>query len=267
MDVVNIFWWLECVLFAAAVAVVIILLPKKLPRFALILGRFVSPNMLSVLHVPIALIGYFYFYLNGDLMPCAILLGVSAAMDSLDGQLAAVLDAYLKLPKPQTFWQSLFHRGKTELGQSMDPAMDKAALLPIYIHIAYGYICYMLTDGVDMAEKICYLCSASFIACTILTDLMGTIIRFDYFKRKGLIKNGKAATWAGKSKTLVQWLWFILYPAQGMRWVTDGAFVYSVILAFLLSGIMSLAVISLLSKMFTLKKEWTKMFEHKVEVE
>jgi len=265
MNVANISQWLEYVLFAAAVAAVIIKLPKISVRAVLFIGRFLPPNIISILHVPIALIGYFYFYLNGDLMPCAICLGVSAAMDSLDGQMSRLMDAYLKLPKPHGFWKSLFHRGGTELGQSIDPAMDKAALLPIYIHIAYGYIAYVLTDGVDTAEKICYLCGASFIACTILTDLMGTIIRFDYFKKKGLIKNGKAATWAGKTKTIAQWIWFILYPAQNMGWIPDGAFVYNVTLAFLLSGIMGLAGISLLSKMFTIRKEWTKAFEHSMD--
>jgi phosphatidylglycerophosphate synthase len=271
MDVVNIFWWLECVLFAAAVAAVIILFPKisdwifkkngstLMIRLVLMIGRFLPPNVLSILHVPIALIGYFYFYLNGDLMACAICLGVSAAMDSLDGQMARLMNEHLKLPKPQGFWTSLFHRGGTELGESIDPAMDKAGLMPIYIHITYGYICYVLTDGMDMAYKICYLCCACFIACTILTDLMGTVIRFDYFKKIGLIRSSKAATIIGKTKTVTQWLWFILYPMQDMKWIENEAFEYSVVLAFFLSCIMVLAIFSLLSKMRALEKHWAKL--------
>jgi phosphatidylglycerophosphate synthase len=262
MQVANMIGWFQCILLAAVVVVLLLSVPDYI---WLKVGRFISPNQLSILHVPVALVAYFYFYdRNGDFISFAVLMALSGIMDRLDGHLAKVQDVYLKLPPPKTFWQALSHRGGTELGKSLDPAMDKLALMPIYIDIAYDYFVFVLKDGMSIELKAVYLIGAGLIAACILTDVLGTIIRLDYFKRKGIL-NSAGSTWAGKSKSTIQWFFFIFYPIHDQNWIPDFNFSYTVVIDFLLLSILVLAIMSLISKMTSLKQEWTKTFEHSVD--
>lgn len=262
MEAANIIGWVQCILLAAMVVVLLLSVPDHL---WLKVGRFISPNILSILHVPVALVAYFYFYdRNGDFISFAALMGLSGIMDRLDGHLAKVQDVYLKLPPPKTFWKALSHRGGTELGKSLDPAMDKLALMPIYIDIAYDYFVFVLEDGMSIELKAVYLIGASLIAASILTDILGTIVRLDYFKRKGIL-NSTGATWAGKVKSVVQWFFFIFYPIHDQNWIPDFNFACTLVIDVMLLGILALAIMSLVSKMTSLRQEWNKTFEHSVD--
>lgn len=158
---------------------------------------------------------------------------------------------------PQTFREAIWHPGGSELGKVIDPAMDKAAVLPIYVWIA----CRWIVDTTYDPLSYLYLFGSVIIGLILLTDISGTVIRMDYFKRKGWIKS-KGATWAGKVKALSQWLWLLVYLIQDQHMLPSYKISMPAILDILLIGIFALGIISLVSKMFPVKEEWVQVFKH-----
>lgn len=161
---------------------------------------------------------------------------------------------------PQTFSQAIRHPGGSELGKVIDPAMDKAAILPIYVWIAFQ----LASNTTHMPFYSLYLFGSIIIGFILLTELAGTVIRMDYFKRKGWIKS-KGATWAGKIKALAQWLWLLVYLIQDQHMLPSYKIFMPIILDVFLVGIFALGIISLLSKIIPLKEEWGQAFKHNEE--
>lgn len=217
-----------CLLCSLCIALVML----KVPNNALcVVGqlKFLTPNWISVWHTPLAWSGYI-LYLYGHWFIGFQIVVVAAVMDRLDGRIARLLSSLPGAPmQPKGFWDSLFHPGKSEWGEHIDPAMDKLAILPIYSHMLY------LThiDVVLFSVLVC-------------TEAFGTFIRMRMFKR--LLK-GAAATWAGKTKSLLQWLLLIIYAPLGQGWVPDKFIeLYGQIMYFGLAVILVFAVISVFTK-------------------
>jgi len=158
---------------------------------------------------------------------------------------------------PRNFWEAIRYPGGSELGRVIDPAMDKAAVLPIYIWIAYLWI--MNPCPAPLCHL--YLLGVIIIGLIMLIEICGTLVRLDCFKKMGLIK-GKGATWAGKIKALSQWLWLILFIIEDQKMLPNYETYLITVLDFFLIGIFMLAVISLVSKMFPMKEEWGEVFKH-----
>ncbi len=251
--------WALYVLVGGLLLLTIFYLPKEI---LLYLGRYISPNWVSVIHMPIALAGYFALYMNGYLFWGVQLIIFGAALDRLDGRLAAVLDANATKPikAPETFWQKLNHKGGTPLGKIIDPLMDKLAVLPIYVAVAIRFVL-----GSELAQENLRFWLLSFgafvIALMIIAELLGQILRMDYFE-KYRCKKENGATWAGKVKALAQWIWLIFFPIWDQGWLSEARWVYLLFLNLLLTVILGLACLSVLSKIRPLKDSWTKTFSH-----
>jgi phosphatidylglycerophosphate synthase len=262
MHIAQLYYWGGCILCATIFGIAVWLVPNKL---LLKVGYVISPNMMSIIHTPIAWIGYFILYKQNISFFWGLMFVVfSAVLDRLDGRLAKIMDVNLGLPDPKTFWKSLFHKGNSEWGKLIDPAMDKVAIIPIYADIAYDYYKAVSKNGLDNGLGKTYIIGACLIGAIIITDLIGTVIRLDYFKNRGWIRS-TGATWAGKLKVLAQWIWLIPYPIADQGWMPDYALYVSVFLDVFLYLILIVALISLVSKTVPLKWEWNKSFRHDVE--
>ncbi len=250
--------WALYVLVGGLLLLAIFYLPE---RFLLCLGHYISPNWVSVIHTPIALIGYFALYRNGYLFWGVQLIIFGAALDRLDGRLASTLDTHAKPTEvPKTFWEKLNYKGGSPLGKIIDPLMDKLAVLPIYIAVAIRFVM-----GSELAQENLRFWLLSFgafvIALIIIAELFGQILRMDYFD-KWRHKKDNGATWAGKVKALAQWIWLIFFPIWDQGWLSEARWIYLLFLNLLLTGILGLACLSVLSKIRPLKESWTKTFSH-----
>jgi phosphatidylglycerophosphate synthase len=299
MEELHLLQWLGYLAVGGLIAIAIIYMPKRL---LLKLGHFTTPNLISIIHVPIVWLGFYIYELDLVLLGLSVV-AFGAMLDRLDGRLAKVFDVEIArqllspevfdevlktkqfdstlkaaiakrvaangfvrviiegkifhITIPQTFRQAIWHPGGSELGKVIDPAMDKAAVLPIYMWIAYCWITGMTHDPLYYL----YIFGSVIMGLILLTDLSGTVIRMDYFKRKDWIKS-KGATWAGKVKALAQWLWLLVYLIQDQHMLPSYKISIPAILDFLLIGIFTLGVISLVSKMFPVKEEWIQVFKH-----
>jgi len=251
--------WLIYVGVGVLLLLAILYLPERIVRF---IGRYLSPNWMSILHTPIVWIGYFGLYEAGHLFWGVQLIVFSAALDRLDGRLAATLDAHATKPVvvPKGYWQQLNHKGGTPLGKIVDPLMDKLAVLPIYFEVGLRFV-----FGSELARdsfRIWLLSlGALLIGLMLLAELMGQIIRMDYFD-KYRQKKDKGATWAGKVKANVQWLFLLFFPIWDQGWLVDGKWIYLLFLNLLLTAILGLACLSVISKIRPIKESWTKIFSH-----
>jgi phosphatidylglycerophosphate synthase len=295
MHTMNLLQWLGYLICGGFIALVVLNMPKC---FLLKLGCYITPNIMSIIHAPIVWIG-FYAYSLGFILIGFITVAFGALLDRIDGRLAKVFDVeigkyllphnvfirvintkqfdstlqaaiakrdivrmsiagkifYVTIPK--TFWQAIWYPGGSKLGKVIDPAMDKVAVLPIYMWVAYLWI----TNPCQAPLCHLYLIGVVVIGLILLTEICGTLIRLDCFKKMGLIK-GKGATWAGKIKALSQWLWLILFIIEDQKMLPNYETYLITALDFFLIGIFILAVISLVSKMFPVKEEWGEIFKH-----
>ncbi len=253
-------------LFYVTVGGLLLLAIFRLPeRILLFIGRFISPNWMSIIHTPIVWVGYFVLYKNGYLFWGLMTIVVSAALDRLDGRLAAVLDAHAKKPVivPKDVWQQLNHKGGTPLGKKLDPLMDKLAVIPIYIEVAYQFV--TRSELVQDNPRIWLLGFGAFlISLMLLTELVGQVIRMEYFD-KYRQKKDSAATWVGKVKAGAQWVFLAFYPIWDQGWITREHWGYLLFLNLLLTGILALAIMSVVSKFIKFKDRWTKLFSHKTK--
>lgn len=250
--------WLVYLIFGGLMLLALFRLPEKI---VLLLGRYISPNWVSVLHTPLAWIGYFVLYKNGYQFWGVELIIFAAALDRLDGRMAMVLSEHNKDSVPKGLWAQMSYRGGTPYGKIIDPLMDKFAVLPIYAHVGYRFI-----NGLYDTAKPWLLwllgIGAVLIGIMLLTELAGQLIRLDRF-RKWRRRKDKGATWAGKVKALAQWIWLIFYPIWDQGWLEDeykGGFI--VFLNTCLLGIVFLAVLSVVSKIRPIREGWTKRFRH-----
>ena len=240
---------------------------RRIPEHYLLkLKGKISPCQMSILSVPPTWIGCSLIIYDAErgVFGIASAIGVlfvfpSRGVDILDGRFARILQKTFNPPDPRTFRLSLSHAGTCEWGEILDPLMDKLSAIPIYLYIFYKYY-MMLKNGIATKLDVVILIETCLIGIGILADIAGTIIRMDYFKKKGIIK-GKGATWAGKIKALAQWFWPILYFIPVFGWVPGYMFGYSIFLTIVLAFVVSLGLISLFSKMFHFKKEWTTLLK------
>lgn len=250
--------WLIYVVVGGLLLLAIFRLPE---RMLLYLGRFLSPNWVSIIHTPIAWIGYFALYKSGHLFWGLQLIIFAAALDRLDGRLAATLDAHAKPTKvPKTFWQKLNHKGGSPLGKIVDPLMDKLVVLPIYLDVGIRFI-----FGSELAKdnlRFWLLSLGAFlIALMLIAEFCGQILRMDHFK-KYRRKKDNGATWVGKVKATGQWIFLVFFPIWDQGWLVDGKWIYLLFLNLLLTAILGLACLSVVSKIRPLKESWTKTFSH-----
>ncbi len=212
--------------------------------------KFLTPSWISIWHAPLAWTGYILFIFGHWFIGFNIVV-FAAILDRLDGRVARILDSRLGLTKPVAFWPAVFHPGGSDWGKHIDAGTDKAAILPIYSHILYlGDLDVMLFSAL------------------VFTEAVGTIMRFRIFKR--FTNDDAAATWAGKTKCLLQWLFLIVYAPVRQGWIPEeygeeyGQLMYrgfTVVLVF--------AVLSVLTKIkwgawwTALNHALTKFFSHR----
>lgn len=254
--------WLVYVAIGGLLLLAIFRLPEK---WLLLVGRYLSPNWMSIIHTPIVWVGYFVLYKSGYLFWGLMTIVVSAALDRLDGRLATVLDVHAgeRAQVPKGTWDQLNHKGGTPLGKILDPMMDKLAVLPIYVEVAYQFI--TRSELVQDNPHIWLLGIGAFlIGLMLLTELVGQIIRMDYFE-KYRRKKDNGATWAGKVKATVQWVFLAFFPIWDQGWLADDKWIYLLFLNLLLTAVLGLACLSVLSKIRPLKDKWTKNFSHKTK--
>jgi len=262
MDTANMLKWFS--LLAVVISIAIVML-KLIPLSLLAkFGRFISPNMLSIIHAPIVWIGY-VIYVHGWVYTGLSIVVFGAILDRMDGKLAAILDKKYKDVKrkfPETFWEALWYKGGSDWGKIIDPAADKFAILPIYAHIAYQYGTIALVH--NLAEHVDWilLLGTILIGATILVDILGIAIRMDYFKS---IVKSKGATWAGKIKALCQWIWLLFYIIDDQSWIPQYRLEFSYWLDLFLMIVLSLGVISLITKVISWGHRWTDKFKHRVD--
>ena len=262
MEAANILRCLELLAVGIAIAIVMLkLIPSRLlEKF----GRFISPNMLSIIHTPIVWIGY-AIYVHGWVYAGLSIVVFGAILDRLDGKLAAILDKKYKDVKrkpPETFWEALWYKGGSGWGKVIDPAADKFAILPIYAYIAYIYGSVALAHNLEGHVDWMLLLGTILIGATILVDILGIVIRMNYFK--SLVKS-KGATWAGKTKALCQWIWLLFYMIDDQEWIPQYKLEFSYWLDLFLIVVLSLGIISLITKVISWGDSLTKKFKHDVD--
>lgn len=250
--------WLTYLIAGGLMLLALLRLPEKA---VLRIGKYVSPNWVSVLHTPIVWIGYFALYKNGYLFLGLELIIFGATLDRLDGLMATVLGKHNEAPLPRDFWGQMNYRGGTPTGKIIDPLMDKFAVLPIYLDAGYRFFSGL--NGSSETWLVAFVTAGIvLIGLMLLAELVGQLIRLDYF-RKWRRKKDNAATWAGKVKALAQWIWLIFYPIWDQAWLEDdyrGGFI--LFMNIFLLAIVVLAVISVLSKIRPIRESWTKIFSH-----
>lgn len=250
--------WIAYVGVGAILLLTIVFIPKRTKVFV---GRFLSPNWMSVVHVPIAWIGYFWAYREGHHFLAIMLVSFSGGLDLADGRVGRAYDELVGKPlKDDRFWTQMNHRGTTPLGKVLDPLADKITIAPIFMHVIWTFFAKtedIRSDGVLWSIYF----GAGLIALMLLVDLGGQLIRLDYFKRWRLRKKkaDKSATDVGKTKALAQWVWLPLYVVWEQGWLPD-ATAYLIVLDVLLAGLVCLTVASLLSKMRPLAELYDENF-------
>lgn len=250
--------WLIYLMFGGLVLLALFRLPE---RVILWLGKFTSPNWVSILHTPLAWIGYFWLYKAGYLFSGLELVIFAAALDRIDGRMAAVLSRNNPAPVPADLWGQLNYRGNTPYGKVIDPMMDKFAVLPIYLDAGFRFL-----NGTHQIGATWLLwplvTSATLIGIMLLMELAGQLLRMDTFK-KWRRRQDNGATWAGKIKAGAQWAWLVFFPIWDQGWLEDsyrGSFMLF-LNAFLLI-IVGLAALSVITKIRPVRESWTRIFAH-----
>lgn len=247
--------WILCVGVSAVLILWIFPLPEKARAACSLVLR---PNWLSVAGAIVALIGYFYLFNIEEYFWAIIVLSASGGTDLTDGRIAR---AYVScggkhLTKKAGFWAQMNHRGTTDLGAILDPAMDKVRLLPIFSHVCYTFFRKAADVRNDGLLWLLYL-GIFLIALMLLFDLGGQALRSKIFKRlRKRTKKKKVdnrATLIGKAKALSQWLWLPAWAAWDKGLLPD-AENYLALLNIMLLGVLVLTIASLSSKMRSLKK-------------
>lgn len=250
--------WLVYVGMGAVLLLTIVFLPDRLKAPATLVCR---PNWMSVVHAPLAWIGYFWLYGHGHHFAAIMLMSLSGGLDLADGRFGRAYDRLIgKLLKDQRFWTQMNYRGTTSLGASLDPLLDKITVIPIFFHICYVF--FMKTSDVrnDGALWLSYF-AVGFITLMVLADIGGQVIRSDTFRRwrPKKKKEDKSATDVGKYKTLTQWAWLPAWAVWDQGWLPE-ATTYLIVLDVMLIGLLGLTVASLLSKLRPLSALWKEGF-------
>lgn len=245
--------WFEYVGVGGALLLTIVFLPKRVRLFA---GRFLPPNWMSVIHTPLAWLGYFWLYKQGHFFGALLMLSVSGGLDLADGRVARAYDELVgeKLSDLK-FWTQMNHRGVTPLGKILDPLTDKLTVTPIFLEVCWTFLTRTETIRHDGILWLLYF-GVGLILLMLLTDFCGQLIRLDYF-RKWRQKTDNGATWAGKYKALGQWIWLMLYPIWDQGWLPEAITYCLLFLNIMLVTILVLAALSVLSKIRPLMETWT----------
>ncbi len=250
--------WILCLGVSAVLILWIFPLTEKARAACSLVLR---PNWLSVAGAIVALIGYFYLFNIEEYFWAIIMLSASAGTDLTDGRIARAYAARecggkILTKKEAGFWTRMNHRGTTDLGAILDPAMDKARLLPIFSHVCYTFLKKAKDVRYDGLLWLLYL-GILLIVPMLLFDLGGQALRSKIFKRlRKRTKKKKVdnrATLIGKAKALAQWLWLPAWAAWDKGLLPD-AENYLALLNIMLLGVLVLTIASLSSKMRSLKK-------------
>lgn len=250
--------WFMYVGVGAVLLLTIVFMPERIKAPASLIFR---PNWMSVIHAPLAWVGYFWLYKQGHHFSAIMLMSLSGGLDLADGRVGRAYDKLVGEPrKDDRFWTQMNYRGTTPLGESLDPAADKVTVAPIFIDVCL--IFFAKTDDVrsDGALWAIYF-AVGLIILMLLADLGGQLIRMDYFRRWRPKKKqkDKSANLRGKIKTLTQWAWLPVWAVWDQGWLPE-ATTYLVVLNVMLFGLLCLTVASLLSKMRPLPELYREGF-------
>ena len=244
--------WLMYVVMGALLLIAVVKMPD---RGRLFLGRILPPNWMSVVHVPIAWIGYFWLYKEGYYFAGLMMMCLSGALDLADGRVARAYDRLAYRPlKDQRFLTQMNHLGITPLGKTLDPACDKTTFAPIFLDVCWTFCKKSSAVRNDGILWLLYL-GVFLIILMLLVDFWGQLIRLDYFKHWRR-KKDTSATKVGKHKTLSQWIWLALYPIWEQGWLPEAATYYLLFLNVALVVALTLAALSVLSKMRPIRMAW-----------
>ena len=248
--------WSVYVVVGALLLIAVVKMPDK---GLLILGRILPPNWMSVLHVPIAWVGWFWLYKQGYYFTGFMVMCLSGALDLADGRAARAYDRLVGKPlKDQRLWTRMNHRGETLLGQSLDPACDKITFAPIFLDVCWTFCALIAAVGHDGISWPFYF-GIFAIVLMLVADSCGQLLRLDYFKHWRREKKNKRATKVGKYKTLAQWAWLALYPVWDQGWRPESATYYLLCLDVALVAVLILVVWSVLSKMRPFRVAWMQI--------
>lgn len=180
------------------------------------------PNMLSIGHVPLIWAGFAVYKTVSPFWGFMTVI-FGAILDRMDGKVAAALG--VRCP-PETPFQQLNFPGFTPVGEWLDPAADKAAVIPLLVLLTWWKVLYWPP-----------------VVILLAAEGLGTLIRLPSFKtwtRKS------SATALGKIKATLQWVVLIVYLPYDQGWV-GAEHVYFINI---LMGVTTLfAVLSILSRL------------------
>ena len=232
-----------------SLTLIVFLLPTQAKVF---LGRFLPPNYASVLHVPLAWVGYL-MYLDTHFLTACLLIGLSGSLDKFDGMSARAHDKLVgTAPGSESFWNQMSHRGTTALGKKLDPFSDKAASIPIYLHIAMVMLLVASRKDQDISITGLLYLAIGLIGLMIGADVFGQVIRMERFGHWHA-RDDQSATLVGKVKSALQWLWLGLYVIWHQGWLAEPE-VFLLFLDFMLAVMMALAMVSASSKIKPLRE-------------
>ena len=229
-------------------------------RWKVALGRLLPPNWASIVHVPIAWVG-FVLYLNGYFLAGSLLMGFSGGLDKFDGMAARAFDKLVGTPlKSENFWDQMFHRGTTPLGKILDPLADKVTMIPIYLIVAYVMMERAL-KGCAEQEWYFLILAFGLILLMLIADFAGQVFRMKRFHRWHA-REDKSATLVGKVKSAAQWAWLGLFPIWHQNWLAEDREAYLLLLNFLLAVMLALAAMSASSKIKPVREIWNGQSAH-----
>lgn len=285
MEALTIIKGLECIMMGAIMAFIIL----SLSRRALIkIGKIISPSWISIIHTPIVLIGYFYFFDNGLILIGFGIIALGALLDALDGKVARAVDhAIAKTLLPIDIVKEAIKKKRLDIvlkqaiaeklktGESkisisnwefdLTPPKTKWQQLSyrggsdLGKHIdplcdKLAVIPIYIDIAIEQASNITDLSTSLSKALLIGIILISIIIAADTFGTlvrmfKQEWLKGPGATIAGKVKVLGQWIWLVLYEFVGRGWIDQNAYNAIFILDVALGIIVFFGVISVVSKM------------------
>ncbi|MBN2087544.1 CDP-alcohol phosphatidyltransferase family protein [Candidatus Peregrinibacteria bacterium] len=239
------FWWLISLLIAGGMSYFLLTLkPTTLRK----IGNVIPPSIISIVHCPVILVGYFVIYLRVNHFVGIVFTVFGGIMDSMDGKIGRAFELLGKTIDPKTFRKSLSHLGCSKWGEKIDPFMDKMSSMPIYsFHVGWGYYNNLQNNNLQDELFIPIAIGFGLIILIIITDLLGIFIRLDYCKNRGWLKKAKSGK-TGKYKSLLQLLWLAIYAPAEQGWIPDYLFNWHIYLTLWLSIICIFAIHSLASK-------------------